>query len=359
MQKVRCCCERLIAGAVLTSTYILDFSVISPLGRDKSLQWQALQESRVVSDYSVHCHEFELLDQLLSDIDLSLLNGKRLAIIVANSKYNFKVVANDNYDPRLFSHTLGEHIARQLNRADAILYNVSAACATGLHAVIKGIELLDRDIVDVVLAGSLETSKVPLIEAAFKQIGVLSTVGQTRPFSIDRDGFVIGEGGALFVIAKESIPRPIARIVSYAYGCHSCDSIFLDPQGEALKRLLRQVLLGIVKKTITQICSHGTATPMNDEIEANVYESFFEEGQFSLMATKALTGHLLGATASVELAYCALSIGYGKTIPYPNFLKPMPIINRSIIEGRGFDSSVLTVNYGFGGQMAALVLTKS
>ena len=334
----------------MVSYDFLDFSVISPLGEGKSSHTEALISARIATDYAIGRDEETLLRDLWAPLKHHVegIPSHRVGVIVSNSKYQFR---NQTY-----SHVSSQKLASWIG-PNAIPYNITAACATGLVSVMTGVEWLRRGWVDVIIAGSLETSKVPLVEAGFSQMGVLSKSGTCRPFTESRDGFVIGEGGALFVLTRsKGGTSPLAIIENSSLMCDSTDLLAVDPTGASIARLIRQTI-GAAR--IDYVNAHGTGTRRNDAAECLAFETVFVDYQPLISSTKAQTGHLLGATGSVELALCLLMLSQQIALPAivtrdsPSnlmqgmlpFQQPPPHINR-----------ILTLNYGFGGHLAALMI---
>ena len=333
------------------SISIVDYSVVSPLGIGKPLHANALRTLGVASDYSLHCTESELLDQLWSPLQhwVKGVSPQRIGIVISNSK-------NPPMAPAPYNAALD--IASRIG-AGAIPYSLSAACATGLVSVIQGMVWLERGWVDRVIVGSLETSKVPLIEAGFYQMGVLSKQGTCRPFMQDRDGFVIGEGGALFVLMRsDDAETSMAKIEKGQMMADPTDILALDSTGESISTLIRRT---IGEETVDYINAHGTGTRLNDLAELSAFERVFHDKRPLISSTKALTGHLLGATGAVELALCLQILSEQIIVPVKIF-DPLP---DNLMPGmQAFQSNpqeinrILTLNYGFGGHLAALMIAR-
>ncbi|OGI09257.1 MAG: hypothetical protein A2Y40_08900 [Candidatus Margulisbacteria bacterium GWF2_35_9] len=307
--------------------------------------------------------EYSIADFLLESIkpSLGVIDPSRIAVIVSNSKYNFSAFGcPEKFANKFMAHNISSYIASKIGNG-CLPYNVVAACATGLVSIIKGIELLNRKIVDVVVAGSIETSKTDLIEAAFSKMGVLSHIGRTLPFANNRDGFVIGEGGAVIVMkrADEMIDDNAPKITGYAYGNDASDIVAINSDAKSIKRLISQSLNMAGLKHVDYINAHGTGTTLNDQTELKgICAAFEDTSSIYLNSTKYYTGHLLGATGSVELVLSLMAMKNKEQIPNNYLQDPMPDMikfsNQSVTE----ISSILTLNYGFGGHIAALVVNK-
>jgi 3-oxoacyl-[acyl-carrier-protein] synthase II len=221
--------------------------------------------------------------------------------------------------------------------------------------------MIERGLVDVVIAGSLETSIVPIIEAAFSQMGVLSSSTRMAPFTMGRDGFVLGEGGGLFILRRMAEVESAKGVINgYAYGNDSYHPVEFDPSGRSIIRIMTEAMRDAGQGTVDYINAHGTGTRLNDEVEARAFQKVFSSGQKPyISSTKAHTGHLLGATGSVELGLCLLSLEYEAFIPQKNLIDPMPemalfLTPRILCP----PATCLTLNYGFGGHLAALMIAR-
>ncbi|MDD5457006.1 MAG: beta-ketoacyl synthase N-terminal-like domain-containing protein [Candidatus Margulisbacteria bacterium] len=339
---------------------ITAYNMVSPLGQGKNETWKNVFSAAYLPRYKLNKSEFELADALFEGIkpELEGIAPERTAVVVGNSKYNFSSMGDDSRFLDFFlQHNLSSYLARKVGRG-CIPYSVSAACATGLVNVIRGVEMLSRGLVDVVIAGSIETSKVPIIEAAFSQMGIISRTGQTRPFCQNRDGFIIGEGGALFVLQRKdnNIKNSAPVIKGYFYGNDCTDAIAFDRDGKSVEMSVKKSMQMTDLSGIDYINTHGTATDLNDLMEINVLSRMFCSGHKPYLgATKSYTGHLLGATGSVELALCLLSMEQKRLIPNKFIDQLLPEIKPYLREPAELNS-FLTLNYGFGGHVAALVV---
>ena len=244
-------------------TVILDYNVISPLGEGKTAHAEALRSARIATQYCLDRNEEDLLRDLWQPLKHHVkgIPSHRVGVVVSNSKYQFR--------SQSFSHESSKLLASWIG-PNAIPYNITAACATGLVSVMTGMDWLRRGWVDVVIAGSLETSKVPLIEAGFSKMGVLSKKGVCSPFTQERDGFVIGEGGALFVFKRsEGAVTPLAHIENATLMCDPTDTLSVDPTGSTIAALIRQTM-GEAK--IDYVNAHGTGTRLNDAAELLAFQ---------------------------------------------------------------------------------------
>jgi 3-oxoacyl-[acyl-carrier-protein] synthase II len=223
-----------------------------------------------------------------------------------------------------------------------------------------------------VLAGASESSKSEMVLRSFERLGVLSAAGRTRPFDAERDGFVVGEGCAVFRIeplrsaqetAQKSGARILGQILSVAMGADAHHLTTPDPSGATLAETIARALVqaGTTPDQVGWIHAHGTATAYNDPVEISALKKVFGKALPPVTATKGATGHLLGASGAVALAITVEALR-GHVIPHIAGLK------NAAPEFEGIDfvmhcprksaaKIALVLNHGFGGHLAAAVVS--
>lgn len=253
--------------------------------------------------------------------------------------------------------------------------NFVSACATGIHSVIMAARRVAAGKSEMVLSGSSEASLTPLMTAAFDRMGVLSHAidepsAAMRPYDARRDGFVIGEGsGALVVESLSSAQargaRIRAEITGWALGCEAYHVTSMDPSGESIASAVRRALqtAGLTAGNLGYVNSHGTATRQNDVVETRALKLAFGNGarDVPISSTKPMTGHLLGASGSVEAIITILAIQKRFVPPTINLTDADVDCDLNYTPRVGFNRDIenaLTLNYGFGGQIGVLVLSK-
>lgn len=243
--------------------------------------------------------------------------------------------------------------------------NVAAACATGVAAIETAATWIESGVCDVALAGAAESSLSDFYRAGFERLGVLapgSDPSAVRPFDRNRAGFAMGEGAAVLVLESEDKSRargvpPLARLTSSALRQSSVDAIHFDNDGADVARLIAAATDG--KPAPAYVNAHGTATRLNDAAEAKGLRRVFgERSALRVGSTKASTGHLLGAAGAVEAAFAALAVATDSLPPSlhiesPDELCAFDLVRRPV--GRAGVSSALSLSYGFGGQMGAVL----
>lgn len=245
---------------------------------------------------------------------------------------------------------------------------VATACATGANAIGEGVRLVRDGLADVVVAGGSEACVSPVAMAAFARMGALSTnpdaSSASRPFDVDRDGFVMGEGAAFVVL--ESLDHARARgahihgqVLGYATNCDAHHLTAPRPDGAGAIACINGALAdaGVAAGAIGHVNAHGTSTPHNDAAEAGAFAKVFGERAVPVTSTKGVTGHLIGATGAFEAIVAMLAAGSGVVPPTANHTNcDLPV---DVVAGAPRDiapAPALTTSFAFGGHNAALVV---
>ena len=249
-----------------------------------------------------------------------------------------------------------------------------AACATGLVSVLQGVELIRRDLCDVVIAGSVDASLEPLILGAFRSMRVLarshSPDQAVRPWDRARSGFVVGEGGAILILeragrARARGARPYATVLGGALGGDAYHETAVNPDPKNLASLiLRATKLASIETTrIDYINVHGTATRIGDPAECRAIRQALgsQADRVVCSANKSQIGHLLGAAGSAELAITCLALRDGFVPPTLNLTHPDPAcdLDGTPLVGRSLPiETALKLSIGFGGHLAAALVRR-
>ncbi len=247
----------------------------------------------------------------------------------------------------------------------------TAACASGHYSVIEAFHYLQRGEADVMIAGGTESAISPLTMAAFGRMGPLSSrtddpVHASRPFSIDRDGFVSGEGaGALILETEEHARARGAKIYAEVLGGKLTGDAFHitapDPEGDGAARALAGAIqmAGLMPDDVDVIYAHGTGTVLNDAGEARAIRRAFGDAvdRMKITSIKSMIGHGLGAAGaqSAVAAVCTLS---RDIVPPTINYTPDPELTITIVGNvaQEVDANVALVNaFGFGGQNVVAV----
>ena len=273
--------------------------------------------------------------------------------------------------PMAIANLAPGHVAIQTGAKGPNL-SIVTACATGAHSIGEAWHIIRRGDADVMLAGGVESTITPLAVAGFNAMRALSTRNEepekaSRPFEKDRDGFVIGEGGAVLVLedlehARARGARILAELAGYGATCDAYHITAPDPEGDGAARCMEAALRsgGISPDEIDYINAHGTSTPFNDYYETVAVKRVFGDHarRLWISSTKSMTGHLLGAAGSVEAVFSVLAIRDQVAPPTINYETPDPDCDLDYVPNRareGRIGRVLSNSFGFGGTNASLV----
>jgi 3-oxoacyl-(acyl-carrier-protein) synthase len=249
--------------------------------------------------------------------------------------------------------------------------NVIAACATGVYSVAMAASWIESGLCDVVLAGAVEPYPHPLIAAGFVQMGVTSSEGVTRPFDRNRSGFTFGEGAGIIILESESYAvrhktKPLARLSGWALGADSHSAFAFNSQGGKISAVIERALekAGLSPRDIRHVNAHGTATRHNDWIETQALLKTFGSHAKDLMisATKASTGHLLGASGAVELIFAIQALKAQFIPPTATLREPDKDCPLDYTPRQGHAASfehALSLSFGFGGPIGAITVSRA
>jgi 3-oxoacyl-[acyl-carrier-protein] synthase II len=246
-------------------------------------------------------------------------------------------------------------------------FSVASACATGAHAIGEAKRMIERNEADVVIAGGTEAALVGLCLAAFRRMGALSREGISRPFDVNRDGFVMGEGAAVLVLEREAHAqargaRILARVTGYGASNDAFHITQPEENGrgavEAMTAALRDADLS--PSDVGYVNAHGTSTPFNDRIEAKAIKQVLGEDGPPVSSCKGAIGHTLGAAGAIEALACVEALRRGALPPTLGLEEVDPECDADHIAGAPREAPDLKVamsnSFGFGGQNATLVL---
>ncbi len=255
-------------------------------------------------------------------------------------------------------------------------FTTVSACATGAHAIGEAFETIRRDDADIMLAGGAEAPLHEALVGGFCSMKALSTrnadpTAASRPFDIDRDGFVIGEGAGVLVLEELSHARargaePLAELVGYGATADASHITLPAPGGIGAVRAARRAIekAGLTPGDVEHVNAHATSTLEGDRAELQAIRTIFGEraSSISITANKSMLGHTLGAAGAIESIATILALRSG-TVP--------PTINLDRVDdaGAGMDLTpnaatrrepriALNNSFGFGGQNAALVFRR-
>jgi 3-oxoacyl-[acyl-carrier-protein] synthase II len=260
-------------------------------------------------------------------------------------------------------------------KAGGINYALVSACASSGHALGEAAEIIKRGDARAMLAGGAEATITPLTMGAFCQIKAVSERNDEpekacRPFDLDRDGFVMGEGGVMFLLedlqfARERGAPILAELAGYGASADMYHFVAPDPDGKGNIRAMRMALrkAGIRPEEVDYVNAHGTSTKIGDIAETRGIKEVFGDHaqQLVISSTKSVHAHLLGAAGAMEAAACVLALQRGMVPPTINLDTPDPECDLDYVpnKARRADLRVaLSNSFGFGGHNASLVIRK-
>jgi len=252
---------------------------------------------------------------------------------------------------------------------------VATACATGSHSIGDAFRIIQRGEADAMIAGGTEAVITPMGVGGFNAMKALSTRNDepekaSRPFDVNRDGFVIGEGAGIIILeslqsALDRGAKIYAELVGYGMTADAYHITSPSPGGEGAARCMAATLKdgrGDASK-VNYINAHGTSTKSGDEIESQAIKTVFGEHAYkvAISSTKSMMGHLLGAAGGVEAVISVLSIYNDMAPPTINLDNPDPECDLDFIPHKAREMMInyaLSNSFGFGGTNACLLFKK-
>ena len=278
------------------------------------------------------------------------------------------------YHRRFLFGSVSDHLAETFGTKGSPI-SLSTACASGATAIQLGVEAIRRGEADAALCVATEGSVNPEGIVRFSLLSALSTQNEppqaaSKPFSKNRDGFVMAEGAGALVL--ESYAAAVARgatILGVVAGCGELTDSFhrtrSSPDGKPIIGCVRKTLAdaGMTPEQIDYINAHGTATPENDKMEYLGISAVFGERakQIPVSSNKSMVGHTISAAGAVEAIFSLLTLEHQRIPPTINYDIPDPAIPFDVVPNTARDARVTAVmsnSFGFGGQNASLILTR-
>jgi len=274
--------------------------------------------------------------------------------------------------PMMISNMASGHIS-MITGAKGPNSNVVTACATGSHAIGDSMKIIQRGEADVMICGGAEATIRPTGMAGFCALRAMSTRNDepekaSRPFDVDRDGFVMGEGSGVLVLeslehAQKRGARIYAEVVGYGMSGDAYHMTDPDPDGAA--RCMGKAIkdAGLTPADIDYINAHGTSTPVGDKSETTAIKKALGEHAYktAVSSTKSMTGHLLGAAGGVEAVISTLALKHGRIPPTINLDQQDPECDLDYVPNTPRDADlrvVMSNSFGFGGHNATVILKK-
>lgn len=250
--------------------------------------------------------------------------------------------------------------------------SIETACAASCHAIGESFRLVREGIADAMITGGAEAVVTPLALGGFCSMRALSKRNDepeksSRPFDMDRDGFVIGEGAGILIL--EELEHALSRgadiyaeVIGYGLSGDAYHVSAPDPEGEGAISCMQMAIdyATLRPEDIDYINAHGTSTKLNDLSENKAIKAVFGEHAYKLAisSTKSMTGHLLGGAGGVEAVYSVLTIKHGIIPPTINYETPDPECDLDYVPNVARQADVKTAmsnSFGFGGTNASLI----
>ncbi len=402
---------------------VTGMGVINPLGLGTNLMWQSLIEGKSGVDYITsfdtrgfktrfaaqvkdfdatnyldrrtarHMDRFtqfavvaahEAVGQSGLNIDRSIANEVGVAIgtgigglaTLTTQMEMLRERGPDRVNPFLIPMMVSDSASGQISialKATGINFCVTSSCASSADAIGVAYAAIKRGEAQVMISGGAEAAVVPIGIAGFNAVGALSVRNDapqeaSRPFDLERDGFVMGEGAAILILENLNFAlsrgaKILAEIVGY--GATSDAYHITQPleSGDGGARAMRLALdrAGIDISEIDYINAHGTSTLLNDKSETLAIKSVFGDRayQIPISSTKSMMGHLLGASSAAEAVICILTLQHDVIPPTINLRRPDPDCDLDYVPNEARHQEVRTAlsnSFGFGGHNSTLIL---
>ncbi|MEU2915694.1 beta-ketoacyl-[acyl-carrier-protein] synthase family protein [Streptomyces massasporeus] len=329
-----------------------------------------------------------------SGLDLGALNPHRLGVTIGSAvgatmslDQEYRTVSDggrlDLVDhryavPHLYDYFVPSSFAAEVAwaaGAEGPATVVSTGCTSGLDAVGHAADLIREGMTDVMIAGAADAPISPITVACFDAIKATTPRNDdpehaSRPFDASRNGFVLGEGSAVFVLEELTAARSrgahvYAEVAGYATRSNAYHMTGLRPDGremaEAIRMALREAQLN--PEDIDYINAHGSGTKQNDRHETSAFKSSLGAHAYAtpVSSIKSMVGHSLGAIGSIEIAACALAMEHSIVPPTANLRQSDPECDLDYVPVTARDwqtNAVLSVGSGFGGFQSAIVLAR-
>jgi nodulation protein E len=269
--------------------------------------------------------------------------------------------------PRVMANAAACHVSMQ-HGTRGPTFAVSSACASGAQAIGIGADLVRAGVVDIAIVGGSEAPLTPAVMRGWETMRVLAPQA-CRPFSHGRNGMVLGEGAAVFVLESEAQVRergvePLARLAGYGTSSDAGDLLRPDANGAAAAMRLALANAGVSRNAIDYVNAHGTGTVLNDMTETVAIKNVFGQRARSMpvTSTKPVHGHALGAAGALELAVTISALREGFVPPTLNWLDADPACDLDVVPNAGRACEIgyaLSNSFAFGGINACLLVGRA
>jgi 3-oxoacyl-[acyl-carrier-protein] synthase II len=337
----------------------------------------------VFIQYAIAAAQFAIDD---SGLTIGPANAARVGVFIASGIGGFATIEREHsklleggpgrispfFIPAAIINLAAGHVSIRFGAKGPNLATCTA-CAASAHALGEASEMIRRGDADVMIAGGSEAAITPMGVGGFAAMRALSTRNDapekaSRPFDLERDGFVIGEGAGVLVLeelgsALARGARIYAEIVGYGASADAFHITAPCEDGDGAVRAMLAALRGVDPSEVGYINAHGTSTLHNDRIETTAIRQCFGDcaGRVAISSTKSMTGHLLGAAGAVEGGITALAIHHQVVPPTINLEHPDPACDLDYVPNRSRAVAIryaMSNSFGFGGTNAVLLLER-
>jgi 3-oxoacyl-[acyl-carrier-protein] synthase II len=381
---------------------ITGLGVVAPCGLGKDAYWTGLSGPGITDTRSLEITDWDPQPYFDSPKDARRADRvEQLALAAAHEA--FEQSGRPDVDPSRFGtifatgigglHTLEEQVVTRVEKGDRrvspflvpmMMANASGAaismryglqgpnetictaCAAGTHAIGYAARLISWGMVDAVATGGSECAATATSLAGFGNMTALSSTGSSKPFDTTRDGFVMGEGAAVFILERYDLAvKRGATILGEILGAGSnADAHHITapaPGGTGAIACMNLAIAdaGLSASDIKLVNAHGTSTPLNDAAEAAAMTHVFGPNGVPVTSGKGVTGHALGAAGALEAAQVVLSIQHKQIPPTAGTTEVDPAMSIDLVTGTARDwvpGPAISNNFGFGGHNGSVII---
>ncbi len=276
--------------------------------------------------------------------------------------------------PRVIPNMPSGHISMRFDAKGPNL-SLSTACAAGTHAVGEAFRHIAFGDCDVAITGGTESVICPLAVGGFASMKALSTRNDdpehaSRPFDLERDGFIIAEGAGMIVLeeleaAQARGAKIYAEMIGYGQSSDAYHIAAPPENGEGAARCMAMALKNaqLNPEDIDYINAHGTSTPLNDRCETTAIKTVFGDhaNRLAISSTKSMTGHMLGGAGGIESAFTALTLHHQCAPPTMNLENPDPACDLDYVPNRAREMNIrvaMSNSFGFGGTNGVIIMKR-
>lgn len=381
---------------------ITGYGVVAPCGIGKEAYWNGLLGPGITGTKSVELSDWDPLPYFDNPKDARRADRVEQFALAAAAEA-FAQAGRPDVDPSRFGtifatgigglHTLEEQVIVRVEKGERrvspflvpmMMANASGAaismryglqgpnetictaCAAGTHALGYAARLIAWGRCDAVATGGSETAATPTSLAGFGNMTALSTTGSSKPFDVSRDGFVMGEGAAVFVLERWdlAVARGVTILGEILGAASNADAHHITapaPGGTGAIACVRLALedAGLQPADIKMVNAHGTSTPLNDAAEAEAMSVVFGERSVPVTSGKGVTGHALGAAGALEAAQVLLSIEKSLIPHTAGTTEVDPSLTIDLVTGSPrpwTPGPAISNNFGFGGHNGSVII---